>query len=136
MLNNVEDNFQEIAQFFNKNNNAKKVITIPTKLSFRLATETNKKHLFYYRFVYKPIVDNDYMENDHVSFELIKPDFEYFRDKYGIDTVVVSKNTRVAAKKKNIYYHLSKYGVLFENTEYIVLDITDSENRMVCSHAK
>ena len=69
----------------------KNIICIPIKMSFMLSYEDSGNNNFYYRFINTPDNRFLYHEIDQAHFEMPRPDFEYFTEQYGIDTIIADK---------------------------------------------
>jgi len=115
--------FSKLTQFLAGLDN-KNILTIPAKLSFKIASRLFAKHNYYYRFVN---IAGDkgfrYMDEDFVRFDLVKPDLSYFRQKYSIDIVVVDKDVAKKLKRYLISYDLGKYDIMLDNDNYSVYSL-------------
>ena len=101
-----------------------KILCIPTKISFKIATELDHPNtLFYYNFVTKDIDGFQYMKDDMVAYRFVRPDFNYFRQKYAINTLVVQKSDLTIARRQGIDYDFEALNKIFENDEYMVYTI-------------
>ena len=98
-----------------------RVLAIPTKMSFLLSFGSpSNRHRFYYDHMILPGTDRQYMLDVKRYYGLVRPDLDYFRERYGINTVVLKKNVRKTAAAQGIHYDLDRYRTLFENEEYAV----------------
>lgn len=113
-------NLHELITFL-KTLECKKIVTIPTKLSFMLGYNLFFDHNFYYRFIFCTGKEKayDYLDDDHIKFEYIRPDFQHFAKKYGINIIVASKRILKKGKRYSIYYNFGS-APIFENAEYYV----------------
>ncbi len=101
------------------------IITIPTKLSFRLSYFLFNSHRFYYRFILSKENGFAYMDEDHVDFDAIRPDFNYFKRKYGIDLVVIDKHEYAKLHAtKGVEYSFEAAQLMYENERYRVMAIS------------
>ena len=115
--------FKALIDFLQQQENLK-ILCIPTKISFRIATELDHPNtLFYYNFVTKDIDGFQYMKDDMVAYRFVRPDFSYFRQKYAINTLVVKKSDLTIAQKQGINYNFEALNKIFENDEYMVYTI-------------
>ncbi len=100
------------------------IITIPTKFSYTLAEsmeETDSR--FYYPSMSEPGRGMRYMQEDHVYLYLMKPDFDYFRVRYGVNTLVAQKRAVELAAQRGIEYPLSSLKLLYDNEGYAVYSV-------------
>jgi len=105
-----------------------KLLSIPTKWNFKIATYLdNTDALFYYDNISNPkkIDGIKYMQEDHILLHYVKPDMQYFANKYGINTVVVQKKELKNAENLGINYEFKDCKKLFENDEYLVYKIVE-----------
>ena len=115
--------FKALIDFLQKQENLR-ILCIPTKISFRIATELDHPDtLFYYNFVTKDIDGFQYMKDDMVAYRFVRPDFSYFRQKYAINTLVVQKSDLAIAQGQGIDYNFEALNKIFENDEYMVYTI-------------
>lgn len=122
LQNKIHPSFRELIDFL-KEQKPMKIIAIPTKIAFSLGAMINEKHHYYYSFINGPSKDYAYMKEDHIAYDLIRPDFDHFKTQYGVNTVVLSKETKINAEKNNIYYDISKYPTIFENDDFVVIKV-------------
>jgi hypothetical protein len=80
-------------------------------------------HKYYFRFVDEKERGHEYMNEDHIDFDLIKPDFEYFNKKYKVDTVVIAKKYLKVASDKGVNYNIKSYNIVLDNNDYMILKI-------------
>ena len=100
-----------------------RLLSIPTKSGFRIANYLDGTGArFYYDFIarHDRIDGLRYMEEDHVVYQLVRPDLGYFGKKYNINTVVAKKETVKSAHKRGIHYAFATEGIVFENEYYLV----------------
>ena len=119
----TETAFEDIIKFLN-GRSRQSIITIPTKLSYTLAgsmEETDSR--FYYPSMSEPGRGMRYMGEDHVYLYLMKPDFDHFRARYGVNTLVTQKREIELAAKRGIEYPLSSLELLYDNEGYAVYNV-------------
>ena len=111
----------ELVKFLNSVDEGR-ILSIPTKLNFKLSYLSNEKLKFYYHFIDENKINGfKRMRNDEIVYNFIKPDFEYFIQIYKINTIVAEKNTvRKAEKKYQIQYKFTGLKLVFENAEFFV----------------
>ncbi|MYE87387.1 hypothetical protein F4X33_00105 [Candidatus Poribacteria bacterium] len=63
------------------------------------------------------------MGEDHVYLYLMKPDFDHFRVRYGVNTLVAQKREVELAAKRGIEYPLSSLKLLYDNEGYAVYNV-------------
>jgi len=99
----------------------KNILSIPTKLSFKLSFFLNEG-LFYYDNMsnLKSIDGIKYMEDEHIVLSYPITNLDYLFNKYGINTLVISKFHLKEAKKMGVEYKLDEKNKAFENEKYIV----------------
>lgn len=119
----ISPSFKEVIDYLKKQKPLN-IITIQTKLSFYIYAYLPKLHKYYFRFIDEPKRGHEYMNEDHVDFDLIRPDFKYFNKKYAIDTVVISKKYFQVASDKGVYYDIKSYKIVLENDDYMILSIS------------
>ncbi|MBU1122095.1 MAG: hypothetical protein KKF54_05335, partial [Candidatus Omnitrophica bacterium] len=103
-----------------------KLLSIPTKWNFMIATFLdNTDAIFYYDNIcdYDKIDGLKYMEEDYIALYYVKPDMNYFAEKYGINTVVMQKQSLKYAETQGINYKFKEEDKLFENELYLVYKI-------------
>ena len=118
-----ETTLEAVIKFLN-GRTGQNIITIPTKFSYTLAgsmEETDSR--FYYPSMSEPGRGMKYMQEDHVYLYLIKPDFDYFRVRYGVNTLVAQKREIELAAKQGIVYPLSSLKLLYDNDQYAVYSV-------------
>jgi len=102
----------------------KRILTIPIKQAFMFSHADDGDNLYYYRFINTPESGFSYLETDQAHFELPRPDFEFFVERYGIDTVIASKDEGIArAARHGINYPFNEYETLFEDDKYLVVSL-------------
>ena len=122
-IENKEEN--EMISIINKIcNNEKfniKLLCFPLKYGFKLDSVIKGNYKIYLEWFY----DHDglnYMEKDTLMYTIPFPNFEFYSDKYGINTIILDKH-----EYYNIYsdkqYSLDKYNKLYENNKYAILYI-------------
>lgn len=118
-----ETDLDDVIKFLNERSE-QNIITIPTKLSYTLAGnmgDTDSR--FYYPSMSEPGRGMKYMGEDHVYLYLMKPDFDRFRLRYGINTLVAQKREVELAAKRGIEYPLSSLKLLYDNEGYAVYNV-------------
>ena len=118
-----EATLDDVIKFLN-GRSEQNIITIPTKLSYTLAgsmEETDSR--FYYPSMSEPGRGMKYMGEDHVYLYLMKPDFDHFRVRYGINTLVAQKREVELAAKRGIEYPLRSLKLLYDNEGYAVYNV-------------
>lgn len=118
-----ETALDDVITFLNRRSR-QNIITIPTKLSYTLAgsmEETDSR--FYYPSMSEPGRGMAYMGEDHVYLYLMKPDFDYFRVRYEVNTLVAQKREVELAAKQGIEYPLSSLKLLYDNEQYTVYSV-------------
>lgn len=116
----IETELDNVITFLN-GRSGQNIITIPTKLSYTLAgsmEETDSR--FYYPSMSEPGRGMKYMGEDHVYLYLMKPDFDHFRVRYGVDTLVTQKQEVELAAKRGVEYPLNSLELLYDNGGYAV----------------
>jgi len=116
-----DQNFKELMEFLNAKEQ-RRVLSIPTKLNFKLSACSHDNLAFYYQFLTEEKIDGfKRQQEDEQLYNFIKPDFDYFIQNYQIDTFVVEKK---ALKKSNIKhkinYSFTNLKLVFENEEYLI----------------
>ena len=119
----TETAFEDVIKFLNERT-GQNIITIPTKLSYTLAGSMEKTDSrFYYPSMSEPGRGMKYMGEDHVYLYLMKPDFDHFRVRYGVNTLVTQKREVELAVKRGIEYPLSSLKLLYDNEGYAVYSV-------------
>ena len=118
----VELNFTEVLDFLRKQKPSK-IVTLPTKMSYRISTLIPSLHKYYFQHIDMPKNGLSYMIEDHEDYNFIKTEYSFFKKKYNIDKIVISKKYLNAALEKNIRYKISLYNTIFENDDYLILSI-------------
>ena len=119
----TETAFEDVIKFLN-GRNGQSIITIPTKLSYTLAgsmEETDSR--FYYPSMAEPGRGMRYMGEDHAYLYLMKPDFDHFRARYRVNTLVTQKREVELAVKRGIEYPLGSLELLYDNEGYAVYNV-------------
>jgi len=119
------DSFNTLVDFL-KSNRDLKILSIPTKWNFKLATHLDDTDaLFYYDNIsrHNKIDGIRYMEDDHIFLHYVKSDMRYFMNKYGINTVVIQKEALDNAKSLDVEYKFENRDKIFENDKYLVYKI-------------
>ena len=114
--------FKSLVDFL-KSRRGMRLLSIPTKLNFKIATFLDSADAqFYYDNISDPSKINGikYMEEDHIVLHYVKPDMKYFANKYDINTVVAQKKALRNAETRGINYEFREEDKLFENDEYVV----------------
>ncbi|MFX0124898.1 MAG: hypothetical protein ACFFAE_14805, partial [Candidatus Hodarchaeota archaeon] len=111
--------FYEVLRVLKGFNNLK-ILTIPTKMSFKISYYFDGEHNFYYRSINEIGKGFRYLEEDWNWFELPRPDLEYFRKKYGVNTFVVWKEALEYSKRISMDYDFSELEKIFENNQYVI----------------
>ncbi len=120
----VELSFRALINFLQQQEDLR-VLCIPTKISFKIATALDHSDtLFYYNFVTKDIDGFQYMKDDMVAYRFVRPDFNYFSQKYAINTLVVQKSDLIVVHRQGIDYNFEALNKVFENDEYVVYTIS------------
>jgi len=116
-----DPNFNELMGFLNAQEGSR-ILSIPTKLSFKLSACSHDNLVFYYQFLTEKKIDGfkRQHEDEHL-YNFIKPDFDYFIQTYQIDTFVVEKKALKKSKRKHkINYSFTNLKLVFENEEYLI----------------
>ena len=79
--------------------------------------------VFYYPSMSEPGRGMKYMGEDHVYLYLMKPDFDHFRVRYGVNTLVAQKREVELAAKRGIEYPLHSLQLLYDNEQYAVYNV-------------
>ncbi|MBN1797192.1 MAG: hypothetical protein JW822_01355 [Spirochaetales bacterium] len=115
-----EVEFDELISFLNKKKSMR-ILTIPTKMNFKIATHIDeKRHKYYYDNISSKINGIRYMDEDQIILHYIKSDFNYFKMKYGINMIIIKKGDIKYASKKGIRYNFKGLEKVFNNKEYSV----------------
>ena len=113
----------DVIKFLN-GRSGQNIITIPTKLSYTLAgSMEGTDSRFYYPSMSEPGRGMKYMGEDHVYLYLMKPDFDHFRFRYGVNTLVTQKQEVELAAKRGIEYPLGSLELLYDNEQYAVYNV-------------
>ena len=114
-------NLIKLVDFLNSINDGR-ILSIPTKLNFRLGYLSNENLKFYYHFIDEDKIDGfKRMQNDEIIYNYVKPDFDYFINTYKINTIVAEKSAlRKTEKQYKINYIFSSLNLVFENKEFLV----------------
>lgn len=121
---NEDTYFNEIIEFL-KSKNEGRILSIPTKLNFKLSYYINQNLKFYYQFIVEDKIDGfKRQQNDEIVYNFVKPDFRHFIDNYNISIIVAEKKALRSSKKKfNIDYNFSKFKLTMENEEFSVYEV-------------
>jgi hypothetical protein len=114
-------NFNELVEFLNAQENGR-ILSIPTKLSFKLSACSYDHMAFYHHFITEGKIDGfKRQQHDELLYNFIIPDFDYFIKTYNINTFVVEKKALKKSKKRHgIDYSFSNLKLVFNNPEYLV----------------
>ena len=119
----IETDLEGVITFLN-GRSGQNIITIPTKLSYTLAGSMEEADSrFYYPSMSEPGRGMKYMGEDHVYLYLMKPDFDHFRVRYGVDTLVAQKREIELAAKRGVEYPLNSLKLLYDNAGYAVYSV-------------
>jgi len=119
-----DHNFNELMEFLNAQEQ-KRVLSIPTKLNFKLSACSHDNLDFYYQFLTEGKIDGfkRQQEDEHL-YNFIKPDFDYFIQNYQIDTFVIEKKALKKSRRKHkINYSFTNLKLVFDNEEYLIYQI-------------
>ena len=103
------------------------ILCLPSKLSFYFnVLVKNPQAKFYYQFIDRANGRFNYMDEDHLSLGVIKPDLKSMVLKWDIDTIIVS-NAHINRWKKNgeVDYDFSDWNIICENKDYTVYRLKD-----------
>ncbi len=102
----------------------KKILTLPTKISFLFSFSLMPQHKFYFRCINKTGEGFNYMNKDWVKFEWPIPPLSSFKKKYGIDTIIVLKSkTKNVQSNTDINYNLNKLEKSYENETFSIYEL-------------
>lgn len=116
---------ETLVEYIKKLDGSIRILTIPAKFSMVLSYHVNNfQTRFYYIFV-NPSKGKgfDYMNDDLVAHRFPRTDIEHFKNKYGINTIVIYKKALVTAQKRGLFYKFANENPVFENQEYAVYRI-------------
>ena len=114
---------EDVIEFLN-GRSEQNIITIPTKFSYTLAGSMERiDSRFYYPSMSEPGRGMKYMGEDHAYLYLMKPDFDHFRVRYGVNTLVTQKREVELAAKRGIKYPLGSLKLLYDNEQYAVYSV-------------
>jgi len=115
------DKKNDLVHFLNNLDKDLRILTIPLKFSFALSHQMqNPKARFYHMFVSRDHEGFEYMEEDLVKYNWPRPDWLYFKQKYGVNMIVVLKKALRNAREHGLNYELNQKNCIFENTEYAI----------------
>jgi len=116
-----DQNFKELLEFLNAKAQ-RRVLSIPTKLNFKLSACSHDNLAFYYQFLTENKIDGfKRQQEDEMLYNFVRPDFDYFIQNYDIDTIVVEKRALKKSKRKHkIDYAFSDLQLAFNNSDYLV----------------
>lgn len=118
-----EDGFEELVAFL-RDRPASGIVSLPTKLSFRLAPRLpSPEQRFYYDFLLGDGRDMSYMSEATPVYSVPRLDLDYFERRFGLGTFVVQKSQLPLARAASAEYALDASRKLFENAEYAVYRI-------------
>jgi len=119
-----EPDFTELMEFLNAKGQ-RRVLSVPTKLNFKLSACSHDNLVFYYQFLTEGKIDGfQRQQEDELLYNFIKPDFDYFIQNYQIDTFVIEKKAlKKSLRKHKIEYAFSNLELVFNNSEYLVYQI-------------
>jgi len=123
MLPDDSNEFKELISFLSKKKSLR-IISIPTKLNFKVETflyEKNNK--YYYDFIGDKLDGMRYMNEEYSILHYVNTDFNYFKKKYKINTIIVRNKNINVAKMKGIQYKFSGLNKIYANNEYEVYKI-------------
>ena len=116
-----DTNFIQLMEFINSSEH-RRILSIPTKLSFKISLYSKEIFEFYYQFVTEKEIDGfQRQQEDELLYNFIKPDFDYFIQKYRIDTFVIQKKALKKSKREHkINYVFTNLKLVFQNEEYLI----------------
>lgn len=110
-----------IMSWLNKAPTDTRILTIPLKNSFSLASHVKNENVkFYYNFLCSKDSGLEFMQEDSVTYNAPRSDFRHFVAKYGINTLVVETKVAHKGKYKGVEYDFSKLRIAEETPDYIV----------------
>lgn len=108
-------------------NKSERVISIPTKLAYRIGNYAPPDTMqFYFNFIMSPTANDGfrYMMEQEVQYDFIRPDFRFFQERYGITTLVCEKIELDFAKGIGVEYGLDDKEPIFENDRFVVYSMS------------
>ncbi len=115
----VDRSRDSLFSYLNQTTEELRILTIKVKNSWDIACQvTNPKVIFYYLFIRSDGKGFEYMEQDFVKYNVPKPDFEIFKRKYKINTLIVETSIAETGKLGNITYDFDGLKNVAENDEY------------------
>lgn len=108
----------EVAEYLRSYGEPQKILAIPLKMSCVLSVNVDDRQTkFYHQWISRGDVGFAYHDDDSESYNWPRPNYEFFAEKYGIDTVVV-KRTAIAKEKLQRLNSVNDWPCVYENQEY------------------
>jgi len=111
---------------FLKSLGPRKYLSIPTKLNAKLSIHLQDQSFFHIYHVFQPDKGLKHTIEDHQVHHFVKPDFNYFIDKYGANILVTHKESLLKSAKMGVSYSLEKLRLMYENNDYAVYELSSN----------
>ncbi|MCK4846048.1 MAG: hypothetical protein KAS88_00135 [Deltaproteobacteria bacterium] len=97
-----------------------KIITLPTKFAYTLSLFVDDEASYYFDNICHSSKGLAYMLDEYLELYYFIPSFEFFHEKYGIDTFVFSLKYLESSESKGVTYNLKELTEVFGNDTYWV----------------
>ncbi len=111
---------EKIAEHIQNFEEPQKILVVPLKSSFVLSAKVDRPSIkFYHQWVSNGDSGFAYQQQDSESYNWPRREFAYFWEKYGVDTVVVRRNSLTKEKLEQLIA-ANDWPKTYENEEYTV----------------
>jgi len=109
-----------VAEYLRSHGKPQNILAIPLKMSCVLSVNVNDAQTrFYHQWISQGDVGFAYHDENSESYNWPKPDYEFFAEKYGIDTVVV-KHVAISNEKIQKLENTNTWPCVYENEDFKV----------------
>lgn len=113
-----------VINYLKQANESFRILTIPNKLSYDIAAHINNPNVFYYFINMSSEYGFEHMADDIITNRFPRQDFDWFKNKYGINAIVIDKTMLKDNNTiNNIDYSLDQLSIVEKSDNYILYNL-------------